>query len=787
MSEPSNDEAAVYRFDDLELDVGLQRVLRGGVEVPLPKLSFDFLLALVEAAPNVVPQRRLLARVWPSLVVTDKTVSQRVKLLRDALGDDPENPRYIVVLRGRGYRLKPSVERRERVRAALSAGTSDPGVPDNARIPETAPVKRSAVRAAGLAGVVALLMALVILIIPDEPSRGVEPADAPALGAAVAVLPFRNVSEDAGEAYLALGIAETVLEQLSAVDGLRVISRGSSFKDSLADRDATEVGARLNARYLVDGSVQRMGRTLHVSARLVDAESSEQMWAQLFDRPAEDIFEIEEEIAERVTAAIRLRLRGVGALTSVAPTKSVDAYLAYLRGRAAIANWTAAAADIAEASFAEAIRLDPTFAAAYAARYDARMMAEDRRGGAAAPQLASRALAAARVENEPLISRALELDPASGTAYFVRAIWSDGPPAEREADFRRGLELDPSNGRGTTAFAEFLDKVGREDEAERMLARAIEIDPLGARAHFWRVQRTFNAGSADQLEEGMLRVLEIDPDYQPALQRYSKYRWIRHGALAQALQTLEHASSLDPDNAWLAHTLVAVYLDIGDVAAARAVLAETARPQASGDLLLYLHDGEIESAAAAAFGETAFANGPGEAWGVFEALLDGAMLNGDSTRALDYIMEHVTFASGVKVNNFRAVPAVARLLQTLGRRAEARQLLADCIAWVDAYHVPNLGNVYALRVKATALQLLGETDLALAALDASFRAHDYVQWWYTLERDPVWKPLHSDPRFVAILQRAREHVASEAAALETLRERGLVPRRVAVVAARTDP
>jgi hypothetical protein len=196
-------------------------------------------------------------------------------------------------------------------------------------------------------------------------------------------------------------------------------------------------------------------------------------------------------------------------------------------------------------------------------------------------------------------------------------------------------------------------------------------------------------------------------------------------------------------------------------------------------LLLHSYDGDIAAAGSVAFTDAGFANGPLESWGVFEAVRDAALAGGDPRHALEYFRDNVPLTNGVDVGNFRAVPAAASLMLALGERAAARQLLADCVAWIDAYHVPRLGNVYALRVRATALQLLGETDLALAALDASFRAHDYVQWWYTLERDPVWRPLHADPRFVAIAQRVREHVASEAAALETLRQQGLVPRRIA--------
>ena len=115
MSQPSqqdkNNTYPRFRVDDLEVDTGKAVVTRNGVELPLPKLSFDLLRALIESAPAVATTDSLLDRVWPGLVVNPETVAARVKLLRDVIGDDPKQPRYILGVRARGYRLIPPVER----------------------------------------------------------------------------------------------------------------------------------------------------------------------------------------------------------------------------------------------------------------------------------------------------------------------------------------------------------------------------------------------------------------------------------------------------------------------------------------------------------------------------------------------------------------------------------------------------------------------------------------------------------------------------------------------------
>ena len=312
-----------------------------------------------------------------------------------------------------------------------------------------------------------------------------------------------------------------------------------------------------------------------------------------------------------------------------------------------------------------------------------------------------------------------------------------------------------------------------------MLELAIDIDPLSPRAYFIRVMRGVPS-STEELEAGILEVLEIDPDYQPALQRYAKYRWMFHGELARSIQLIEHALEHDPGNAWLLHTAIAMYLDIGDPETANALLARAGRPDISGQLLVLLYDRDRRGAGEAALRDSAFANGLYENWGVYEALRDWAIDSGDYRRALEQIDRHTALGAAVpeiRLNNFRAVPEFAQLEIAAGDTEAGRALLESGLRWIDEYHLPRRGRVYALRVKANIQLLLGERDEALDTLRASFAANDYLQSWYTIEQDPLWLPLHGDPRFEAIAATVRAHVAGEAVALEDLRRQGLVPRR----------
>jgi DNA-binding winged helix-turn-helix (wHTH) protein len=225
--------ADVYRVGDLAVDVGAQRVTRGVEHVPLPKLSFDLLLVLVRAAPNLVSLDGLMREVWPTLVVSPETVSQRVKLLRDALGDDPHAPRYIEGLRGRGYHLIAPVSR-----VASSAREQAPdassSAPDLSPPRSTPRARRWMISAAVLATIVLAAAATSVVITRMRESARETPAPASTVTVSalpehtVAVLPFANLSGDAQDEFMALGIAEGVLHRLAGIRDLTLIARTSS-------------------------------------------------------------------------------------------------------------------------------------------------------------------------------------------------------------------------------------------------------------------------------------------------------------------------------------------------------------------------------------------------------------------------------------------------------------------------------------------------------------------------------------------------------------------------------
>jgi TolB-like protein/DNA-binding winged helix-turn-helix (wHTH) protein/Tfp pilus assembly protein PilF len=758
-----------FRVGDLLVDVAQRSVRSPTGAIDLPKLSFELLLALIRNAPAVVSNDELARTVWAGLVVSPETVTKRVNLLRDALGDDAAQPRYIAGLRGQGYRLIVPVERVPDPPSApqMESSTTSSAQPPDA--PSSATAKRSsAPRIAAVLGLGLVAAALGIAWFgasrKDAPAQ-LEQAQAmlTASDTTVAVLPFVDPEATESGSPVASGLADMIMDRLATVPQLTVIARGSAFDPHLRGRTPREIGQQLQARFLVEGSTQRSGDELRVTARLVDTRDGTQVWSTHLDRPVARLFDVQDEIATSVADALRKHVSG-----SIAAPRRVDAHeppvtaqLAYLEARALLSRTTVKDSVTAAGIFERVIEQDPSFAAAYAGLFDARMLETDRR---------HEDLVAAVKKHGALLERAFALDPDCGAAYLARATWSKGGAEERDRDFRRGLELDPGNSRGLISYHEFLNRQDRAEEARTVLERAQAVDPMSPRVQFRKVMQGWENSGGLRLEEGMRNVLAMDPNYQPALQHYAKYRWMFQGNLAEAAQLIERAIAVDPENPWSRNTASAIYLDLGDAAQAEAVARGTPSSAASAALLLALYRHDVARAGAIALSPAGQQYAVYESWGAAEAVRDEALRTGDYQRGIQFLRERYGLQEGaaLRVRNFRAAAVLAQLLAASGDTTAATALLQRLPEAIDATLAKH-GTVIALRTRAMVEMQLGQREAALTTLIASFRANDLMQWWYTFESEPLWRPLRGDPRFQALEAEVRARVAEQRGLLQQMR------------------
>lgn len=464
---------ARYRFADLILDTGKRELTRGGHRVRLGRLTYALLVALVEAAPDVVTHDELVARVWGGRLTSPETVTQRVKLLRDALDDDAARPRYVGLVRGQGYRLLPEVQPVRPV--PTEAGTAS--TPDSA--PVRARLRRVAVPIAVLVTVLVAVGGVAVWQGRQHSRTDAGATFGPGESPSVAVLPFVNDSPDPEQQYFVDGLSGELINALNRIPGLAVAGRVSSFYFKGRNEDLRTIGDALRVQYVLSGSLQTSGDRLRIGAELVDVRTGRRVWGDTYERPRDDIFEIQDDITAHVARVLQIPL-GVGILGRVPGSpSSVAAYEELVKGEGYLRELRADLFQPAIDHYLRATELDEESSMAWIGLAYAY--------ATGAGNLPERAAEWRRLATEAA-DRARALTP---TALHVllwdaqlsvgRGDWSDAAAFYDRVDEVRFPYLAQEYGPTMNAWflkGSFLLQVGRIREAIAHLEKARSLDPL---------------------------------------------------------------------------------------------------------------------------------------------------------------------------------------------------------------------------------------------------------------------------------------------------------------------
>jgi len=341
---------------------------------------------------------------------------------------------------------------------------------------------------------------------PGERTQGTGPRSATP---SVAVLPFANMSADRDQEYFADGVAEEILNSLAHVEGLRVIGRTSSFYFKGRNDDLASIARKLAVGAVLEGSVRKDGNRVRVTAQLLDTADGSQLWSETYDRELTSIFQVQEDVARAVVAALKLRLvPGQGPATPASDTTNTQAYSLVLRARfvqqALNLDGYRRAHDLLE----KAAALDPSYATPHAAMaITLRMMASVAESPEEWAALRARALTEA--------DRAVALGPDLDEAYSARGLmrlvylrdW-----AGAEADTRRALAINPSNAGAIRRLGLIQADLGRLEDGIDMLRRSTELDPLQSNTWNWLGILETAAGRFDAARATLARAQELAPD-----------------------------------------------------------------------------------------------------------------------------------------------------------------------------------------------------------------------------------------------------------------------------------
>jgi TolB-like protein/DNA-binding winged helix-turn-helix (wHTH) protein/Flp pilus assembly protein TadD len=587
----------VYRFGVFQANPAARELRKHGVHVRLPGQPFCILSMLLERPGEVVTREEMRQRLWAADTFVDfeHSLNTAIKKLRAALGDSPENSRYIETLPRLGYRFIAPVEE-----VSAKAGSAADAPLDTARSGVAAAAEQPPKRRWPIVlGVFTALLAALGAYISWSP-RWLRTR--PATGRAMlAVLPFENLTGDAGQDYFSDGLTEEMIAQLGRLDPqhLGVIARTSVMHYKHGQEQLDQISRELGVQYVLEGSVRRDADKVRISAQLVQMKDQTHVWVRQYDRDLGHLLVLQGEIAQEIAGEIKLALgdqkRVPANVKVVAPPGSYEAYDLYLKGRFFWNKRTAEGLHQATEYFQQAVAKDNNYGRAYAGLADSYALMSTY-NWAPPNELMPKARAAAL--------RALQIDDSLSEAHTSLALiteiydW-DWQTSERE--FRRAIELDPNYATAHQWYAEYLTWQGRFEEAARESERARQLDPLSLIIATDRAAMFYFSRHYDRALEHFHSVLAMEPSFGRA--RLVIYAYAEKGMFTEALAEIQKWHHDDGTPVWEA--LAYVYARSGQQVQAQSALAKwehwNGRPESqltSTVLITYVATGNRDKALA---------------------------------------------------------------------------------------------------------------------------------------------------------------------------------------------
>ena len=567
------------------------------------------------------------------------------------------------------------------------------------------------------------------------------------------------------------GIHDDILTQLTKIGAMKVIARTSveQFRDTKLS--TKEIGKKLGVTRVLEGSVQRAGDRVRVTAQLIDTASDAHLWAESYDREltAANIFAIQSEVATSIAAALETTLTAAEkARVNIVPTRNLAAWEAFQLGRQRMARRTAETLSDAEHFFQQAIDFDPTFALAYVGLSDS-LALQIEHAGAQSDVTLARADAA--------VATALELDPNLAEAWASSALIRSFRGQYDRADplYRRSIALNPNYAAAYQRFSRNAGGLGHRDEALVAAEKAVALDPLSAIVNADVGRALVAVGRFDEAAHRFRRANEIDPEMPMPYRQLGILDAYVRNRFTGAVPLLQRAAALDPDNPILELYLARLYLDLGDdVEATRVIEAARKRWPDHGAVLMasaemHMHRGEWDATLKESQRLLALESWAIDPDDVLRWLRDADLKQGNYQAArLRYAKAYPALLGPtpptIDGSSWQAAIDVAPVLQAAGDGATASVLLALAERFIRT--IPRLGlaghGIADVQIQA----LRGEKRAALAALREAEKAGWRGPFWrYYRDFDPALASIRNEPEFKAIFADIERDMAQQRARL----------------------
>jgi TolB-like protein/DNA-binding winged helix-turn-helix (wHTH) protein/Tfp pilus assembly protein PilF len=549
----------IHRFGSFELDTAAFELRLDGSPVRLEKIPLELLILLVERSDQLVSRADIAERLWGDRVhvAAEQGINTAVRKLRQALGDDPEHPRMLQTVVGKGYRfIAPIV------------------APVTTELPPSAPIEpaasarvagsRPSARMAGTRRVPArLLLAVAAVVVALAALASLLPSRGGSRVRAIAVLPLENLG-DPSQQFFADGITDALITRVARLRDVRVISRTSSMHYLGSRLALADIARELGVDAVVEGTVLRAGNRVRITAQLIDTRRESHLWADEYERDLGDILGVQADVADAIARAVRTTIIERG--SSPARVEPV-AYEHYLRGRSYWNQRTPRGLATALDEFEQAVTVDPKYGEALAGladTYTALGYGSYWRPGEAFPNARDAATRALAMDGS--------LAEAQASLGYV-ALYYDWNWSGAEAAFTRAIAANPNYATAHHWYSVCLTALGRHAEAAREIARARELDPLSAPIATDIGFELYYARRYDEAIVQLRKVLASSPAFAPArlwLGRCYEARGLYDQAIAEFRQASAALDDWPVAVAATGHALGRA----GRTAEARAVLAQ---------------------------------------------------------------------------------------------------------------------------------------------------------------------------------------------------------------------
>jgi DNA-binding winged helix-turn-helix (wHTH) protein/tetratricopeptide (TPR) repeat protein len=506
----SKESPFVYEFGTFRLDPAERLLSRAGQPVQLAPKVFDTLLALVENGGRLIDKEQLISRLWPDTFVEEATLARNISDLRKVLGESTGEQKFIETVPKRGYRFIAAVH------CTQLESLPKPPFPNSDPEQSTVIVERHF----------------------RSQTIFEEQLDADVV-VSIAILPFRPITSEGRDEYLELGIADALITRLSNVSQIVVRPTSAVRKYIGVEQESADAGRELKVGHVLDGSIQRDGDRIRVTAQLVSVDDGRSLWAGKFDEEFTDIFSVEDAISDQVANALVLKLTGEERrLIARRDTDDAEAHRLYLKGRYYWNKRTRNGYETGIEYFNQAIGIDGSYALAFSGLADCYSML-GRFGMVQPAEVMPKAVAAADTSLRLDDSLAESHASAALAAHIHSWDWT-----EAEEHYRRAIRLNPHFATGHHWYGVFLAEMGRGEESIAQITIAQNLDPVSLIIGADAGMILYLMRDYDRALRQCLATLDMDPNYFRA-RMWLGCAYEQKGLYEQALAEYQTARSLD--------------------------------------------------------------------------------------------------------------------------------------------------------------------------------------------------------------------------------------------------